>query len=95
MITEDIFEHTQQIAAEWSRVVTAGVTQLEAVAAELGELQSRTVTQLVDAWDEAGKRARQSFVEADKIASAWRKLALDGARRTAEILTPPTAGHAK
>ena len=78
----------QQIASEWEKFVASQLTYLESFFGEVAKLETKGVAQLVGAWDEAGRYAKDSLAQAEKVTGEWRKLGLEAARRTAQLVTP-------
>jgi hypothetical protein len=88
MAEEFKFTQVQQMAAEWQKVVAAQLANLENVLGELGKLEAKGVEQLVGTWEEAGRYAKDSLLQAEKIGGEWRKLGLEAARRAAQVIAP-------
>jgi hypothetical protein len=78
----------QQIASEWEKFVASQVTHLESFLAEMGKLENKGVAQMAVTWEEAGRYAKDALAQAEKVSSEWRKLGLEAARRTAQLVTP-------
>lgn len=84
--------HVQQIASEWEKIVSNQVSHLESFFGEMAKLETRGVAQLLGTWEEVGRYAKESLAQAEKVTGEWRKLGLEAARRTAQVITPkPTA----
>ena len=81
----------QQIAGEWSRMVSEQVSKVETGLAELAKLESKAVAQTVTGFEEAGRIAKESLALTEKASAEWRKLFLDATRRTAAFIAPDKA----
>lgn len=88
MAEETTNTHTQQIAAEWTKIVNAGLTHFETAVNEIAKVEAKAVAQLIDAFGTATGYARESLATAEKVSAEWRKVALDAARRYAQAVTP-------
>lgn len=80
--------HVQQIASEWQKIVARQLAHLETFLGEIEKLETKGVAQLIGTWDEVGRYAKDSLEQAEKVTGEWRKLGLEAARRTAELITP-------
>jgi hypothetical protein len=78
----------QQIASEWEKFVTSQVSHLESFLNEMGKLENKGVSQLLGTWEDAARYAKDSLAHAERVTGEWRKLALEAARRTAQLVTP-------
>jgi hypothetical protein len=78
----------QQIASEWTKFVNGQVTHLESLMSEMGKLENKGIGQLIGTFEEAGRYAKESLAQAERVSGEWRKLALEAARRGAQLLTP-------
>jgi hypothetical protein len=78
----------QQIASEWEKFVASQVTHLESFLSEMGKLENKGVAQMAVTWEEAGRYAKDALAQAEKVSGEWRKLGLEAARRTAQLVTP-------
>jgi hypothetical protein len=78
----------QQIASEWEKLVTGQVATLGTMLTELGKLQARGIAQALASFEEAGRYAKESFAVVEKVSTEWRKLALETAQKTAQLITP-------
>jgi len=81
----------QQIAGEWSRMVSEQVSRVESGLGELAKLESKALAQAVTGFEEAGRIAKESLALTEKASAEWRKLFLDATRRTAAVLSPDKA----
>lgn len=79
---------TQQIASEWQKFVTGQVATLETVLTEIAKLQAKGTAQAIASFEEAGRYARESLAQVERVSGEWRKMALDAAQRTAQLFTP-------
>jgi hypothetical protein len=79
----------QQIASEWEKFVTGQVATLETVLTEIGKLQAKGTAQAIASFEEAGRYAKESLAQVERVSGEWRKLALDAAQRTAQLFSPP------
>jgi hypothetical protein len=79
--------HVQQFTAEWEKFVTNQVSQLETWLGELAKLETTGASHVLGAWEDAGRCARESLAQAERVTAEWRKLALEATRRTAQAVT--------
>lgn len=82
---------SQQINEVWQKAVANQVTNLESFYDQLAKFQSNGVAQITSYLEEATRVAKQSVAYADQIAEQWRKLALEAARRGADLIVPSKA----
>ena len=78
----------QQIASEWEKFVTGQVSHLESLLSEMAKLENKGIAQLIGTFEEAGRYAKESLAQAERVSGEWRKLALEAARRGAQLVTP-------
>ena len=72
----------------WQSVMDAHLERLDAAFGTANKYEGRAVKQSAEALDEAAKLTKDAFFYAGELAAEYRKLMLDSARRTAEVLTP-------
>jgi hypothetical protein len=77
----------QQIAGEWEKFVASQMSHLESFFGEMAKLENKGITHLVGTWEDAGRYAKESLAQAERVSTEWRKLALEAARRTAQAVT--------
>lgn len=78
----------QQIASEWEKFVATQMSHLEGFLGEIAKLETTGAAQLLGYWEDAGRYARESIAQAERVSAEWRKVALEAARRTAQAVTP-------
>jgi len=81
----------QQIATEWEKLVATQVANLEAFFGQMTTLEGIASAQLLSTWEAAGRHARESLAQVERIGSEWRKLAVEAARRTTQAATPKSS----
>jgi hypothetical protein len=78
----------QQIASEWEKFVANQVSHLESFFSQMSTLESMGTSQLLGTWEAAGRAARESLAQVERVSGEWRKLALEATRRTTQAAAP-------
>jgi hypothetical protein len=78
----------QQIASEWEKFVSNQVSHLESFFSQMSTLESIGTQQLLGTWEAAGRAARESLAQVERVSGEWRKLAIEATRRTTQAATP-------
>jgi len=82
---------SQQINEVWQKAVSTQVANLESFYEQFAKVQSNAIAQITALLDEATRVAKQSVAYADQISEQWRKLTVEAARRSAELINPSKA----
>ena len=82
---------SQQFNEVWQKAVSTQVANLESFYEQLAKAQSNAIAQITALLDEATRVAKQSVAYADQISEQWRKLTVEAARRSADLITPTKA----
>lgn len=82
----------QQIASEWEKFVAIQVSHMESFFQQMATLENTGTSQLLGTWEAAGRYARESLAQAERVSGEWRKLALEATRRTTQFVTPKQPG---
>ena len=85
-MSEQTRSHSQQIADFWTKAFTDHVSRIETFSTEIEKLQEKAAEQASANLDENARLAKESIAYTNELAAAWRKLALDGTQRTADIM---------
>jgi hypothetical protein len=81
----------QQLASEWEKLVSNQVSHLESFFSQMSTLESLGASQLLGTWEAAGRAARESLAQIERVSGEWRKLAIEATRRTTQTATPKQA----
>ena len=91
MMSEQGTTQTQQTAPGAAmndglrRLVEEQVAQIEAWSGEASKLEAKSREQALAAIEEGAKLMRASLEYSGKLGAEWRRMALDGAKRTAAL----------
>jgi hypothetical protein len=85
-MSDPVRSHTQQITDFWSKAFADNMSRIEAFSLEVEKLQEKAAEQAAANLDEVTRLAKESIAYTNELAAAWRKLALDGTKRTADIV---------
>lgn len=80
---------SQQMRDTWRKAVSDHAERVEGTFAEMAKLEERSLEQACRQLDEAARLTKVSLAYASELASQWRKLVVDAARRTAEMVGGP------
>ena len=72
----------------WQSVLDAQLERMDAAFGTANRYEGRAVKQSAEALEEAARLTKDTFFYVGELAAEFRKLMLDSARRTAELLTP-------
>lgn len=76
----------QQSKATWNDLVEDQVKRLTTISEEVGRLEARSAERATTALAEAAQIGKESVESAVRLSSEWRKLWLDTARRSADLV---------
>lgn len=71
----------------WKKVIEEQISRMSAVYEEFAKLEGKGLQQARNSIDEVSKAMKDSITYANEYSSEWRRLTLDAARRTAELIT--------
>jgi hypothetical protein len=81
--------HTQQIRDTFRKAIGDQAERIESVFSEMAKLEEKSLEQFANQLDEANRLTKVSLAYASELAAQWRKLMVDAARRTAEMVSGP------
>jgi len=88
-MAENSSSQTQQIRDSLRRAVVDQAERLDAGFGELSKLEEKAMAQACSNLDEATRLTKVSIAYAGELAAQWRKLFVDAARRTADMVAGP------
>jgi hypothetical protein len=91
-MAEPTTSHTQQTRDTFRKAVSDHAERVESVFAEMAKLEEKGLEHAAAQLDEATRLTKVSLAYASELAAQWRKLAVDAARRSAEMVSGPTGG---
>ena len=86
-MSENIFTQMQQNMGLWTKAWDEHLARMNAISEEVAKLENKGVTQAATAVDEMAKMTRESLAYGSLIAAEWRRVTLDAAKRTADMLS--------
>ena len=81
--------HTQQIRDTFRKAIGDHAERIETTFAEVAKLEEKSLEQFANQLDEATRLTKVSLAYTSELAAQWRKLMVDAARRTAEMVAGP------
>ncbi len=88
-MSEQTTSQTQQIKDTFRKAVSDHAERVEGIFAEMAKLEEKGLEQAAAQLDEATRLTKISLAYASELATQWRKLMVDAARRTAEMVSGP------
>jgi hypothetical protein len=85
-MSETKTSQVRETQAMWKKAVDDQIARAELAYAEMGRLQEQALTQQRQAIDEMAKLTKESVDYFAQLSAEWRKLTLDAARKTAELV---------
>jgi hypothetical protein len=85
-MSETKTSQVRETQAAWKKAVDDQIARAELAYAEMGRLQEQALTQQRQAIDEMAKLTKESVDYFAQLSAEWRKLTLDAARKTAELV---------
>jgi ABC-type phosphate transport system auxiliary subunit len=79
---------TQQIRDNFRKAIADHAQRVEAAFSEMAKLEEKGLEQVCRQLDEAARLTKVSLAYGSELAAQWRKLVIDAARRTAEMIAP-------
>ena len=90
-MAEQTTSQTQQIKDNLRKAVNDHAERVESVFTEMAKLEEKGLEQVAAQLDEAARLTKVSLAYGSELAAQWRKLWVDAARRTAEMVSGPGA----
>ena len=90
-MAEQTTSQTQQIKDNFRKAVSDHAERVESVFTEMAKLEEKGLEQAAAQLDEAARLTKVSLAYGSELAAQWRKLWVDAARRTAEMVSGPGA----
>ena len=88
-MAEQTTSQTQQIKDNFRKAVTDHAERVDSVFSEMGKLEEKGLEQAAAQLDEVARLTKVSLAYASELTAQWRKLWVDAARRTAEMVSGP------
>ncbi len=89
-MSEQTTSQTQQMKDTFRKAVSDHAERVDSIFAEMAKLEEKGLEQAAAQLDEATRLTKVSLAYASELAAQWRKLMVDAARRTAEMVSGPT-----
>ena len=89
-MAETTTSQTQQIKDGFKKAIDDHASRVESVFGEMAKLEEKGLEQACASIDEATRLTKVGLAYASELAAQWRKLVVDAARRTAEMVSGPT-----
>ena len=88
-MAETVSSQTQQIKDGFKKAIEDHAARVESVFGEMAKLEEKGLEQACASIDEATRLTKVGLAYTSELAAQWRKLMVDAARRTAEVLGAP------
>ena len=88
-MAETVNSQTQQIKDGFKKAIEDHAARVESIFGEMAKLEEKGLEQACAQLDEATRLTKVSLAYASELAAQWRKLMVDAARRTAEVVGAP------
>ena len=88
-MAEQTTSQTQQIKDNFRKAVSDHAERVDSVFTEMAKLEEKGLEQAAAQLDEAARLTKVSLAYASELTAQWRKLWVDAARRTAEMVSGP------
>jgi hypothetical protein len=89
---ETMNSQSQQIKDAWHKAMAEQASRVEGMFGELAKLEEKTLEQACSQLDEAARLTKVSLAYASELSAQWRKLMVDAAKRSAEMVSGTTGG---
>jgi hypothetical protein len=86
-MAETINSHTQQMKDTFKKAIDDNTARVEGAFAEMAKLEAKNLEQAAAQLDEVARLTKASMAYASELSTEWRRLFLDAARKTAEMMT--------
>jgi hypothetical protein len=90
-MAEQTTSQTQQIKDSFRKAVNDHAERVDSVFTEIAKLEEKGLEQAAVQLDEAARLTKVSLAYAIELTAQWRKLWVDAAKRTAEMVSGPGA----
>ena len=90
-MAETINSQSQQIKDAWHKAMADHAARIEGVFGELAKMEAKTLEQACTQLDEATRLTKVSLAYASELSAQWRKLMIDAAKRSAEMVSGQTS----
>jgi hypothetical protein len=90
-MAEQTTSQTQQIKDNFRKAVNDHAERVDSVFTEIAKLEEKGLEQAAVQLDEAARLTKVSLAYAIELTAQWRKLWVDAAKRTAEMVSGPGA----
>lgn len=87
-MSDQATSHTQQIRDNFRKAIADHAQRVESAFSEMAKLEEKGLEQMCQQLDEAARLTKVSLAYGSELAAQWRKLVIDAARRTAEMVAP-------
>ena len=88
-MAETVSSQTQQIKDGVKKAIEDHAARVESVFGEMAKLEEKSLETACASIDEATRLTKVGLAYASELAAQWRKLMVDAARRTAEMVSGP------
>jgi hypothetical protein len=88
-MAETVNSQTQQIKDGVKKAIEDHAARVESVFGEMAKLEEKSLETACASIDEATRLTKVGLAYASELAAQWRKLMVDAARRTAEVVGTP------
>ncbi len=88
-MSEQTGSQTQQIRDTFRKAMSDHAERVESTFTEMAKLEEKGLEQMCQQLDEAARLTKVSLAYGSELAAQWRKLVIDAARRTAEMVAGP------
>ncbi|MBI5545787.1 MAG: hypothetical protein HY901_18005 [Deltaproteobacteria bacterium] len=79
---------TAQVTETWAKMMTEQSQRITAIVDEMAKLESRGMEQFRVAIEESTRLTKSALEYQAQLAGEWRKMAVEAARRSVEMITP-------
>ena len=88
-MAETVTSQTQQIKDGFKKAIEDHAARVESIFGEMAKLEEKSLEAACASLDEATRLTKVGLAYASELAAQWRKLMVDAARRTAEVIGAP------
>ena len=88
-MAETVNSQTQQIKDGFKKAIEDHAARVESIFGEMAKLEEKSLETACASIDEANRLTKVGLAYASELAAQWRKLMVDAARRTAEVVGAP------
>ncbi len=87
-MSETKTSHVQQAQGVWKKLCDDQMARVEQFYTQVAKVEGQGVSQMTNAVAEMNKLSLDTFNYFGQLSAEWRKLSLDAAKKTTELLTP-------